>query len=405
MQKLHKEIGNIIEDNDHLTISKVADFIGCDRQELSNFINDGGISFRKLLRLSFILFPKNQQEVMSSWCLRLNTTESIKQSFEYASVTRNIELLRELIEKYRGEKDIMGKYVSVYSILYDFYTNEIGAKDLIWRLEKVGQLKGELAILANIIKCYNYYYVEKYHLMLETGKEAEASINKFGERRLFIKECYLHRIAEVLGHVSLHLNDIDSARYYATRIISADMCAKTVAGATYILGMTYLPEDEVKSINYLQARYEISKTLGEKDIEENARRDLDFAKLYLNVQLDADSDPILQRLQSNKGSEFELKLIKEAIFKQGEEDILVLLGAIARNTTEKLHECRKSFFKQSNYFFASLAAREIRKLGDRSEMLEEFIDFKIETKGDVEFEENFIRCFARIDNSYKSNSA
>jgi hypothetical protein len=169
--------------------------------------------------------------------------------------------------------------------------------------------------------------------------------------------------------------------------------------------MSYLSEDKHKCIENLQIRYEIAKTLGEPSIEKMARRNLDYAKLYLNFKLDADSDPILLRLQNNKGSEFELKLLKEAIFKQGEDDFLVLLRACAKNSLEYMHECRRYFFKQSNYLFASLAAREVKKLGETSALIDEFIDFKIEIKGDVEFEENFIRCFISVSDYCGSISA
>ncbi|MDR7001620.1 AimR family lysis-lysogeny pheromone receptor [Neobacillus niacini] len=405
MNALSKEIYNLIEDHDTLNIETVAKLIGCTKQELSRFLNNkGGLSFRKLLRLSYVLFPDNQEEIMANWCLRINTTESIKQSFEYASITRNKKVLKQLIDLYANDKTV-SKYVAVYSILYDFYTDEIGAKDIVSRLNKVGQLAGELAILSDIIKCYNYYYFEKYHLILETAKEAEKLVYQFNDRHLFIKESYLHRIAELLGHVSVHFNDVESARYYASLIINANICAKTVSGAFDIVGMSYLSEDGNECIENLRIRYEIAKTLGEPSIEKMARRNLDYAKLYLNFKLDADSDPILLRLQNNKGSEFELKLLKEAIFQQGEDDFLVLLRACARNSLEKMHECRRYFFKQSNYLFASIAAREAKKLGETSALVDDFIKIKIEIKGDVKFEENFIRCFNRSSHHRCSISA
>jgi len=405
MQTLHIEIYNRIEDHNTLNIDTVAKLIECTKQELSRFLNNnGGLSFRKLLRLSHVLYPDTQVVTMESWCLRVNTTESIKQSFEYASITRNKKLLKQLIDLFANDKAV-SKYVAIYSVLYDFYINAIGAKDLVNRLNKVGQLSGELAILAEIIKCYNYYYHGKYHLILETAKEAEKLVFELNDRHLFIKESYLHRISELLGHVSVHFNDVKSARYYAYLIINANICAKTVSGAYDIVGMSYLSEDKHKCIENLQIRYEIAKTLGEPDIEKMARRNLEYAKLYLGFKLDADSDPILLRLQDNKGSEFELKLLKEAIFQQGEDDFLVILRAGAKNSLKKMHECRKYFFKRSNYLFASIAARETKKLGETSALIDDFVDFKIEIKGDVEFEENFIRCFNRVSIGCRSISA
>jgi hypothetical protein len=404
MLKLPKEICNMIEDHNYLTYNKVADLIGCTKQEMSYFhTNKQQFSFRKFLRLSYALHPENQKEIFDGWCLRFNTTESIKQCFEYASITRNKVLLKTLLDKYKDDKSLV-KHVAIYTVLYDYYMFKYEADELVTKLEDAGSFKSELAILSDIIKCYHYYYIEEYHLMLATAKQAIKSISKLSDRQLFIKECYLHRLAEVLGHVSLHLNDIENARFYARVIINADICAKTVSGAFYILGMTYLPEDKTKCIEYLRKRYDIARTLGEESIEKNARRGLDIAKLYLNVQLDADSDPILLRLQNNEGSEFELNLIKEAAFKQGDEGILVILNGIARNSAKKLHEYRKAFFRQGNFFYASLSAREALKIDSScSEWIDEFIDYKIETRGEGTFEENYIKCFTRID-YYRSSS-
>ncbi|MEY8188611.1 AimR family lysis-lysogeny pheromone receptor [Peribacillus simplex] len=405
MQSLHREICNIIEDHDHLSFTLVAEFIGCTKQEISDF-KEGhkGLSFRKLLRLSYLLFPTKQKEVMRGWCMRLISTEAIKQSFEYASITRDKELLANLIETYKDEKNL-AKYVSVYSILYKFYINVIGAKDIISELKKVGPLKGEIYILSEIMKCYNFYYLGEHDQMLWTAQKAETLISELGERRLFIKECYLHRIAEVLGNVSLFYNDKETTRFYSFVIINADLCAKTISDAYYLVGMTYLVEDKLKCIEYLRKRYDICKGTGETDLIENARRDLDFAKLYLDIKLPEDSDPILIKLQDNKGSEFELRLIKEAVFQQGDDDFLTLLSAMAHEPIAKLHECLKRFLDETNFFFGGLAAAEIKKRGDNHMLTEFAINYKKKTRGDVEYEKDYIKCFNRHGCIYRDITA
>ena len=403
MITLYREIGNKITDMD-IPLCDVAYFIESTKQELSDYLNGKkGIGFRKLLRISYLLYPETQKSVMREWCLRLGTTESIKQSFEYASITRDKELLKNLIDKHVNDGGTLSKWVAMYTILYKFYTNSITAKDIPKELKKAGSMKDELYILGLILKCYNHYYKENYHSMLETAHEAEELIYELSDRHLFIKECFLHRIAEVLGNVGVFMNDKEATRYYANVIISANLCAKTVSDAYYLVGMTYLTEDSQRCIELLQLRYELSKKVGEVDIENNARRDLDFAKLYLGIKLDNDADNILIRLQENKGSEFELKLIKEAFYQQGDDDFLVLIEAMAHQSITKLNECRKHFVKKMNYLFGSLAALEMKKLGEKHFLLDEQIEQKHEIKGDVEFEENYIKCF--IDyRSYRGSS-
>lgn len=397
MHTLYIEICNNIEDRDDLTYSKVAEYIGASKQCMSKFKTKGVIGFRKLLRLSFLLFPSNQKEIMTQWCLRLNNNENIKQSFEYAAITRNIELLKKLIEKFRSETGTIKEYVEIYSIIYKYMINEISGFDLIKHIKKVGHIKDEpLNVLVEIIKCYTYYFQKKFHTMMETAQEAEEMLKELSEKQLFMKECFLHRLAEVLGPVYLFLNNLKAARYYASLIINAEICAKTVSDSYYIMGMSYLIEDEGSSVKYLQDSYDISKTVGDRDIEMEARLNLDFAKLYLDIELPSDSNVHLLSFQKNKNSE-SMKVIEEVLYQRGEEDFLVLFQATQGNSLETLYTCRERFSQQSNLYFASLTAREIQKRGENSVLIEQLINFKIGQEGNGYFEENFISCF----NSYR----
>jgi hypothetical protein len=406
LNTLCKELCNAIEDRDDLTFSKVAEYIGASKQCMSKFKSKGEIGFRKLLRLSYLMFPSNQKEVMSGWCLRLISVESIKQSFEYAAITRNVDLLGNLITKHKKEKGILSECVAVYSIIYGYMTDEISGFDLIAHLKKYGQIKDEsLKILVDIIKCYNYFFQKKFHLMLETAHEAEQDLANLGNRELFIKESYLHRIAEVLDSAYLFLNNLPLARHYAFIIINADICPKTVSDASYIIGMSYLLEDERKCLEYLQRSYDIAKTIQDKVIENEARLHLDFVKLYLEVELDADSAKELISYQNNKDSEINLKSLKEVMYLKGEDDLLVLFEAMEEGSVSKLHEHFLSFFQQSNFFFASLFAKELQKKGDNSIWVTQALQYTIKTEESGYFEKDFISGFIRHNDSSERSCA
>jgi hypothetical protein len=395
MQTLGKELCNLIEDRDDLTYSLVAKYIEASKQCMSKFKTEGVIGFRKLLRLSYLLFPANQKEVMSEWCLRVNTTEAIRQSFEYAAITRNIELLNKLITKYNKEKGTLGEYVCIYLIIYKYMINEISGFDLIANVKKLGSIKDEsLNILIEIIKCYNYYFDNKFTLMVETAREAERSLEFLSNKReLFIKECFLHRIAEVLGPAYLHLNKLNLARHYAFTIINADICPKTISDASYIVGMSYLLEDERKCVEYLQRSYDIAKTIGDSNIENEARLNLDFAKLYLNIELSEDSNTSLINFQKNRDSEISLNLLKEVMYQKGEEDLIVLFEIIQSKSLMKMYGCFNTFLSQTNLFFASLIAKEMQKAGDTSMLVENMIKFTLNLEERVYFEKDFISGF------------
>jgi hypothetical protein len=333
---------------------------------------------------------------MANWCLLVNTTESIKQSFEYAAITRDISLLQKLISKHEGEKGAIAEYVAIYSIIYNYMTDKISGFDIIAEIKKVGQVKDEsLKILVSIIKCYNYFFQQKFHLMLETAHEAERELTLLGKRELFIKECYLHRIAEVLDSAYLFLNNIPLARHYAFIIINADICPKTVSDASYIVGMSYLIEDEQKCLDYLQKSYDITKNIQDQVIENEARLHLDFAKLYLDVELDADSTTELINYQKNKDSEINLNSLKEVMYLKGEDDLVVLFEAIAEGSIQKLHDHHENFLQKSNYFFASLFAKELQKKGDDSIWAKKAVRYTIKTEERGCFEKDFISGFTR----------
>jgi hypothetical protein len=397
MQTIAKEICNAIEDRDDLSLIKVAQYIGASKQCMSKFKSKSEIGFRYLLRLSYLLFPNDQKEKMAEWCMRLDSVESISQSFEYAATTRNIELLSNLITKHANEKGTIAEFVAIYTIIYKYMIDEISGFDLIAHVKRCGKIKDEsLKVLIEILKCYNYFFQRKFHLMLETAHEAEKALLFLGKRELFFKECYLHRIAEVLDHAYLFLNNLELARYYAFIIINADICPKTVSDASYIVGMTYLLEDEGKCLEYLQKSYDIAKTIGDHNIEHEARMNLDFVKLYLNVKLHEDSDATLINFQNNKESEINLNSLKEVMYLKGEDDLIVLFEAISSGSIQKFHECFLGFFQQTNYFFASIMAKELRDRGDTSIWAIQAMNFTIKTEEGNNFEKDFISGFSRF---------
>ena len=162
---------------------------------------------------------------MAEWCLVLDATEAIKQSFEYACVTRNIDLLHKLLIKHKSETGTVGEYVSVYGILYQYIIGEVHGTAIMDELKRIGQPKDKvLNVLVDIMKCYNYFHLKKYNLMLELIQEIEQQVKGIdSDRKSYIKECYIYRVAEIFAPVYLHYNHLDLARKFANVIIDANI--------------------------------------------------------------------------------------------------------------------------------------------------------------------------------------
>lgn len=404
MNTVIKEICDFIEDSETLTFVSVADAIGVTKQDMSNYKKRGSIRFDKLMRLAHVVAPNDPIGKMEAWCRRFQSVNNIKQSFEYASITRNVQLLEFLIEKHKGEGGVIGEYVAVYSIIYEYMTDNLAGQDIVGKLAALGKMRDKpLTILMEIVKCYSYYFDKKFHLMLETASEVEKALYDLSDKReLFLKECYLHRFCEIMGPTYLHLNNTEQARIYASIIKNANICAKTVSDASYIIGMTYLASDSEKSIQYFEESYAIAQTVGDEEIEKESRLNRDFAKLYLGIKLDPDASSELLAYESDRKDVSSLLKSGTELFQGEDDDFLQLLKVIGDGSREELAQRFTEYFGESNYFFAGLIAKELKKFESESFMATQLMHLKIGKKGDVHFEENFITSFNSCNRTRRS---
>ncbi|WP_035430922.1 AimR family lysis-lysogeny pheromone receptor [Bacillus sp. UNC322MFChir4.1] len=401
--QFHTKICDLIEDREDLNLTIVANKIGVSKQYMSKFKHKGTIGFYQLLKLSYILCDegKTATETMVEWCLELDTAEAVKHSFEYACLTRNIPLLKQLLEKHKQETGTILEYVKVYTVLYKYIVNELPGNQIINELKPIGHPKDKiLEILMEIMKCYGYYHLKKFNLMLETIEQVERQVKDIdGDRKLFIKECYLYRIAEVFAPVFLQRNNTYLARKYAESLINTNACLKTVSDAFYIIGMSYLCKDKEKSLEFLKKSYNIAKTINDDELIKEARFNLDVAKIYLGIELEDDSDPRLALYQKDPKSELSINSLQDIIDKEGEKDFLYFFIAASSKSPTALYEQFQTFFYQSNFLFSSIVARELCNRGDSSLLTQSMVDFgNVKYKGVVGIEED------NISNLYIFNS-
>jgi hypothetical protein len=405
MDLVRKEIFDTIEDRDDLNLTKVAALIGSSKQALSDYKKGRkNLGFRFLIRLSYLLFD-NPVQKFSQWCLRLDTTESIRQAFEYASVTRNKELLGDLLTKYKRETGVIGDCVKVYSILYKYMTNQIKGTDLLEEINKIKTPSEKtLTILINIIKCYSYYYSGKFFTMLESTKDIEKEINSIGNRELFIKESFIHRICELYAPAYLHLNNLQLARYYGNILINSNFCAKSKSDGYYIVGMSYLLEDREKSLENLQASYDILSNTGEEDLIRQAKYNLDFARVHFGIKPEENSLYSLRSFyEARRGTEDAIKLVEKAVEEEGYSNFKLYYKGLALKSKEILIEAYNNFFEQCNFFFAGLVAQDLKNFGEDTSIIESILKFKAKKEGEIFVEKDFISCFNDFNDFRNSN--
>jgi transcriptional regulator with XRE-family HTH domain len=400
MDMVRKEIFDTIEDRDDLNLTKVAMLIDSSKQALSDYEKGRkNIGFRKLIRLAYLLFP-HPREKMYEWCLKLDSVESIKQAFEYAAVIRDVDLLKKLLTKHKSEHGVIGECVKIYTIIYNFMTNKIKGTDLLEEINKIKTPSDKaLKILLKIIEAYYYYYIREFWLMLKTSKNIVPEILSLSDKReKFIKESYFHRICEIYGPAYLHLNNLQLARECGEVLINANFCAKTVSDGYFIVGMSFLLEDKKKCLENLQASYDILKDSGDQELINLAKYNLNFAKAYHGEELDNDAPGELKAFFSAKWSEGNvLSDLEKDINLEEEKEFQLYYRALAAKSTDDLIECYGLFFNQTNFFFSGVVAKDLERLGEKSNLIESLIKFKINKEGELKIEKDFISCFNSFD--------
>ncbi|MET1134687.1 AimR family lysis-lysogeny pheromone receptor [Bacillus subtilis] len=397
MDYIIKEIGDFIEDNDQIKKAYVRQYVGMKESSYRDFFKKGKISFRKLIRFAQLLAEntnKSSREIMSTWCLHVTGTENIKNSFEYAAITSNINLLSNLLNINKDSDGVIKQAVDIYTILYKYMTGSLSGFKLRDEVNSLHHITNKpLLILMKIMCQFTTYFEGDIQKMTSELDVIQQEALSLGERETFFKECLLFRVCELFGPVCLYLNDTDSARHFAESIIHANISAKKKSDAYYVIGMTYLSEDKDKCLYNLRTSYELMRETGDMQYIQEAKFNLDFAKVFHGITLDEDSNMRLRAYQNARRGKISLEKLKEVLEKGERDNFLLFFENTAEKSIDVMYNCLESFFCNENFFFAKLVAKELEKAGEDSRALRPFLKFKKVIKGEVLFEKDFINSF------------
>lgn len=400
MESIRREICDYIDDNEFLTDQKVAIQADISKQQFSKYRKTGnGFSFRKYLRIAYILFRDEADRRISRWCLLFDSSENIRQSFEYAYSTRNINLLTDLLEKHKKEQGVVGECVKVYTVILKYMNDELHGRELTAHIENLKINDKSLLLLTDIIKLYTYYHLGRYQLLLEAAEDLEEKILSLSDKReMFTKECYILRICEVLTPAYFHSNNLKLARKYADILINSKICAKTISDGYYYLGMTYLIDDKVKCLENLELSYGILSDQP-KALKEQALFNLNFVLAYQGKKLieEGTCASSLKALQQARigNTEKSLEYVNESLGKEGDSCFKKFYKALALKSKDLLCESSAEFFRNSNIFFARMVAHELKELGEKTTFIDSLINFSF-GKGDRNYEKDYFSCFNDI---------
>ncbi|MGF2820220.1 AimR family lysis-lysogeny pheromone receptor [Bacillus subtilis] len=398
MEDVREFLFNKIEDRDDLDDKTVADFLGVSTRQLY-YLKSGQryLTFRNILRLVLLVDSKNYRIRMKDWCLRLQTDDCIKNAFEYAAVIRDVELLKSLLDEHKSEKGVIGQYVRVYSFIYKYMTGQTKFNKMEQALLDLKSINdSSLKILIDIYKCIALLHKRQFSYLIDKATFVEREIKNLSDKtRLFLKECFLFRLSEVLSITNLFLNNLEEARRYASIILEANINKRAESDAYYVLGMSYLMNNPQECVYYLEKSCEKALETNSELILTVAKYNLNMAKLLLSQELGEDAHESIVAVRDYREGNISYEAAEEKAKMVGDLDLLDYLGSMKEKKVESLHKKFHDFVANSNLYFAVIIVRDLMEAGENSDFIKSLANLrKNSSKGEVLFEKNFISCFS-----------
>lgn len=398
MDRVRKDIFDSIEDRDDLDQKTVAKALGITDRYLTKFKTGGNLSFRKFMQIAFIIAPQKAHAKLSEWCLSFDSVELIKNSFEYAAITRNLDLLEKLLAVHSECDGKVKGCIDVYSFILRYMKNGFQKTNIKAELKEIKNIKDDcLLILLDIYRCIDSYLKRKFTILPDLAECIEERISDLSDdRNLFIKECFIHRLSEILSHTHLHLNNLPKARHYSWIIINAQISPKTMSDAYAVLSQSYINEDKDKSFLYINESFKCMQETEVPYLIEFAKYNVNYIALLLDKDLPSDADPALKAVEDVKRGIKKAAEVKEVVESSDDEDLILYFQTIACDTNEGLNAKFHYYLSNANMFSAAIVVAEMIRRGEKSEFVNSLKNISLNPNnnlGDDLFEETFISSF------------
>ncbi|MEC1625483.1 AimR family lysis-lysogeny pheromone receptor [Bacillus mojavensis] len=405
MDSVKEFLFNEIEDRDDITDQDLELHLKVGSKQIRNLRSGKReLTFRNLLVLTQLVDEENYKEHILNWYDHLDTDDCIRNIFEYAAITRNIDLLDRHLEKYKTEKKhTVEKYVKVYTFIRDYLKGNVNFSLIDQELDKFKSLNNpKLSILVEIYQCISLLQKREFSYVLAKATDLEKQIKAMSAKtQLFEKECYLYRISEVLAFTHLFMNNLKEAEHYSFILLNANINKRVDSDALYILGMTKLLTDEKKCLDLLKRSIEAAKETGVSRLEGYALYNFNFAKVLLSKPLDGDAPKPLRALQQFLNKEISQEKARDIISEMNDPDLTAYFESCCGIKNKYKKFC--DFVSASNLFFAVIIVRDLIAVGENSDFVKTLTsNLKTVEKGEVIFEEDFICCFNVCGSSSRS---
>lgn len=358
---------NAIQEN-NANQKDLANFLGVSGPTISNYIHGTKeLGFQRISKASGFL-GDFQERILTQACTEFNGAANVKNALEYLATHGKVEELEHRIETAFFSKS--SEWVEVYTLVLDFLRHQTDNETLLCDIRDVlKRVKTpELIALLYAIETNLYIRLDENKPVLRLATHNLAFIESLQES--YIKQSLLVRVYEQLANTSLYaMNEPETARYYAERVIRSNIGAKFSADSFTLIGMSYWFEDLDAAVENLKTAAHLYAKIGRADVADAIlRKNIEVIRAYWGVGLDEvaglDAEEVAyKRLKGGVADDEETLAL---IAKESDEPFRLYYLGLATKDLTYYWQALGAFLARGDRFYAYLPYSELAKSKDKA---------------------------------------
>lgn len=342
--------------------------IGVNGSTISKILTNRQTNIETALKMVRFVEPPKETEYMRFFSLEADKPSNILVALEYASTTRNLDVMGKLLETAKQTPTLIDFSV-VYELQYKWQSdfNNVEIKQQLRTIRSTHVGSHDAAFFLKILEIYGYYYQQKYNHAFELCLDLEEDFNFLKDG--YLKDSYGARLNEIKSYVYLKVKDNpELARECANFVIESNIGANFNGFANFIKGYSYIFTDYNMAKKYLTLSKEIYTV-----VKPSNAADMDEKLEFLDILWDKIVDPSyhnnkLYLAVKKKERNVDLDLIKES-----DKPFYLYLKGIYQQDKEILQHSLIAYLKKGDTFLANLPRIELLKLGASPKLLEDMM--------------------------------
>lgn len=326
------------------------------------FDNEKELSFYHYIAIVRNYAPERENEVaniVADEFINIEHRHNCRMAMEYASTSRNLTLLKKMIDSQLDAPKENKDWAKLYSILYKFQARLISGEEALILLEDYSPKFPETKALYKIALAMGYYWVGEYKSMYRAITQSEKLVETI--KNTYTRESYTARVCEMFARMYLYVkNDPKKARFYAKNVLNSTfMCDNYKVHLYHLLGTSFLFECHKESVNYFEIYKDMLVRQNRLELaDEVINKDIYFANVLWGIDVNGTetSDPLEECHQlARQGLQIPVVEGKE------EDPFYITYKGIAQKSADTLLKAAVTFINNGNKFFANLPLNELKK--------------------------------------------